>query len=68
MSIPAQPIIKAFKTVSKLAEALGHKNVSTVHHWKQSGKIPHWRIHEIREAAKRENVTLPDDFDMREAS
>jgi len=58
----ALEIINAFGGVSKLAKALGHRNVTTVDGWKRSGRIPEWRRREIVEAADRESVTLPDSF------
>lgn len=55
-------IINAFGSVSKLAKALGHKNVTTVDGWKRNGRIPGWRKAEIIAAANREGVDLPDGF------
>lgn len=60
MSMLAEPIIDAFGGLSKTAKALGHKNVTTVQGWLTSGSIPHWRRHEILEAAKRLKLDLPE--------
>jgi hypothetical protein len=61
-------IINAFGSVSKLAKALGHENVTTVDGWKRNGNIPKWRHEEIIRAAERENVELPDWFRNGEAA
>jgi hypothetical protein len=63
-----QNIFEAFGSVSKLAKALGHKNVTTVDGWKRSGKIPGWRKNEIIAAANREGVDLPAGFNSSEAA
>lgn len=54
-------VIAAFGTPTKLARAIGEK-VSTVHSWKQKGKIPRWRRVQIIAAAEREQISLPEDF------
>lgn len=54
-------VIAAFGGLSKMARALGHKHVTTVHAWQKAGRIPDWRWHEIRAAATRANVNLPKD-------
>lgn len=63
----AEKVITSFGGVSALAKALGHKNVTTVDGWKRSGRIPEWRRHEIIEAAKRDQVSLPEPFSDRAA-
>ena len=55
-------VIEAFGGLTATARALGHTNVTTVHSWKTSWRLPHWRQHEIRSAATRLSVTLPNDF------
>jgi hypothetical protein len=55
-------VINAFGSVTALAKALGHKNVTTVHSWKQTGRSPHWRRDKIIAAAAREKVDLPEAF------
>lgn len=62
MSITPAEIIEAFGSVSKLAKALGHKNVTTVDSWKRKGRIPDWRKREIIDAAEREGIQLPAKF------
>lgn len=61
-----EQVIDIFGGVSALAKALGHNNVTTVDGWKRKQKIPHWRDHEIIEAAKRNDKTLPDEFLQRQ--
>lgn len=61
-------VISAFGSVTELANSLGHPNVTTVHGWKRKQKIPHWRDHEIIEAAKRLNKKLPEEFLARQQS
>lgn len=58
MKLPTQPILDAFGGMAALAKALGHKNITTVQGWKESGTIPSWRRHEIEQAAERENVSV----------
>lgn len=41
-----------------MARSLGHKNPTTVQGWKESGRIPHWRFHEIEQAAKANNIDV----------
>ena len=66
MKLRAKPIIEAFGGLTKTANALGHRNVTTVQYWQERDAVPGWRVHEIKEAAARVGVTLPDEF--REAS
>jgi len=55
-------VTAAFGGVSAFARALGHSSASTVGSWNSKKSIPSWRFSEIREAATRIGVTLPDDF------
>ncbi len=55
-------VIESFGGLTKTANALGHRSVTTVDGWKRSGRIPSWRKREIEDAAQREGVTLPADF------
>lgn len=55
-------VIASFGNLSDFAKALGHNSVSTVHGWKHKQRIPNWRRHEIIEAAKRLDKSLPEDF------
>lgn len=55
-------VIAAFGSVTELARALGHRNITTVHGWYRSGRIPPWRRLEIAEAAGRHGVPLPAGF------
>jgi len=65
MKFRAKPIIEAFGGLSKTAAALGHKNVTTVQYWLEQDAIPDWRMHQIREAAAKEDISLPSDDELR---
>lgn len=58
----AGEVIAAFGGLSAAARALGHKHVSTVQGWQESGRIPSWRRKEILEAAAKAKVDLPEQF------
>lgn len=60
MANHVENLINAFGGLSKMARALGHKHVTTVQGWRDSGRIPHWRYHEILSAAEREGVDIPN--------
>lgn len=62
----AQHIIERFGGLTKMAKALGHKHVTTVQGWKNSGKIPSYRIFEIEAAAKRLGIDLSKDLEPAE--
>ena len=49
-------IIDLFGGCHSLARALGHRNATTVHRWKQAGMIPIWRWLEVAQAAERANL------------
>lgn len=55
-----ETLIAEFGGLTKMARALGHKHVTTVQGWRKSGRIPHWRYHEILSAAEREGVSIPN--------
>ncbi len=54
----ATAIIQAFGGLSKAASAIGAP-VSTVQHWRDTGRIPRWREQQVREAAVKVGLTLP---------
>ena len=60
-SLPAR-VVAAFGGLTKTAKALGQAPISTVDSWVRKGQIPPWRVRDIRAAAERENITLPEDF------
>lgn len=62
MMTEAEATILAFGGLSKLAKALGHRNVTTVQGWKGRGSIPSWRRREVMDAATAHGVQLPADF------
>lgn len=64
--LPAR-VIAAFGGLTKTSKATGCP-ISTVDGWVRAGKFPGWRIRDIREAAERENVPLPEDFPTAEAA
>lgn len=55
-----EKVIHCFGGIRAMAKVLGHVNPSTVQTWKTVNRIPPWREYEIREAAKRENIVLPE--------
>lgn len=54
-----ETIISKFGGLRAMAKALGHKHPTTVQGWKVSGRIPSWRMAEIREAANIAGIELP---------
>jgi antitoxin MazE len=54
-------VIDAFGGPVKMSRATGWP-ISTIDSWKGKDSIPRWRLHDIRNAAQANHVTLPDDF------
>lgn len=57
----AQQVIEAFGGLSKAARALGLP-ITTVHSWKESGRIPRWRVQAITDAAAKLGVEIPPEL------
>lgn len=57
-----QRVIASFGGLTATSKALGDVSISTVDSWARAGRIPRWRLRDIREAAERTAVPLPDDF------
>ncbi len=55
-------LIEAFGGLSKMAGALGHRNVTTIQSWRDKKRIPNWRKLEIQDAARVFSVRLPASF------
>jgi hypothetical protein len=55
---PAVAIIKKFGGMSALARALGHKHVTTVQGWRDSGRIPAKQQPLVLAAADRVGVRI----------
>ena len=53
-------IIERFNGLTAMSRKLGHKNPTTVQGWKESNRIPHWRFHEIAQAAKAHKIDISD--------
>jgi hypothetical protein len=53
-------IILRFGGVTKMSEALGMENRTTVQYWEQKGVIPKWRHHEILQAARKLRLGLKE--------
>lgn len=53
-------IIERFGGLSSMARILNHKHPTTIQGWRDAGKIPSWRIHEIKAAAKAEGIEVPE--------
>lgn len=62
----ATAIVDAFGGVGPLADALGAP-YSTVHTWKRLGVVPLWRMTDIRAAARRRRIKLPETDNARAA-
>lgn len=59
----SERIIGVFGGLTKLANALGHKNVTTVQGWKARGFVPARQQPLVLEAARKAGVLLaPEDF------
>lgn len=50
---PVADLIRAFGGLTAMARALGHAHVSTVQGWGERGRIPPWRMYEIRDYVNR---------------
>jgi hypothetical protein len=57
---PVDQLLAAFGGLTKTARALGHRHVTTVQSWRKRGRVPAWRLPEIRVAADRAGVRLPE--------
>lgn len=56
-------ILERFGGLTRLAEALGHTNVTTVQGWKVRGSVPSRQIVAVIEAGKAKGIELtPNDF------
>ena len=56
---PAKEIIRAFGGLRAAQRALGEKHINLLQNWQKTGRIPHYREGQIRGAAERLNVQLP---------
>lgn len=54
-----EQIIERFGGMAAMGRKLGHENVTTIQHWKKTGRVPHWRVLEIELAAELHNIDLP---------
>lgn len=54
-------VIEAFGGLAKMSRATGWP-ISTIESWKSKDSIPRWRLYDIRNAARANDVTLPEDF------
>ena len=53
-----EKIIEKFGGMSAMARALGHKHPTTIQGWRDSGRIPEWRMNEVIEAAQKQGIEL----------
>lgn len=60
MTTDVDKIIAQFGGLSAMARALGHKHPTTIQGWRDSGRIPEWRMNEVIELAKKENIDMTD--------
>ncbi|WP_434603749.1 carph-isopro domain-containing protein [Acetobacter oryzoeni] len=58
---PVREIVSLFGGLTKMASMMGHKNHSTIYGWVRAGKIPSWRDAELKEAAEKNGIHIPDD-------
>lgn len=61
MASAAETVIARFGGISKLADALGHKHVTTVQGWKDRRFIPVRRWPEVLKAARDQGIPLTRD-------
>ena len=54
-------IINRFGGVTTMARALGHENRTTVQYWAEKDFIPHWRWHEVLQAARARRMGLTEE-------
>lgn len=63
MAKSADTIIEKFGGVPRLAEALGHDHITTVHAWKRAGYIPYKHHESIMAASNAQGCGVePTDF------
>ncbi len=56
---PAAQLILWLGGSAEVARQLGHRNITTVYGWFQSGNIPDWRKAELRDLLRRKRRRLP---------
>lgn len=59
---PAQKVINLLGGISAVSKELGHPFRTTVQYWYDNGRIPNWRLAEIKELAARKGVRLPKEL------
>lgn len=62
MTHPIEHLIENFGGMSAMARMLGHKNPTTIQGWKQKKRIPDWRIKDVLDVAKKNNIIIPSAF------
>lgn len=55
-----EKIISLFGGMPEMSRKLGHNNKTTIQHWKKTGRIPPWRVLEIKLAAEMHGVDIPE--------
>lgn len=58
-SAKVDSLVSKFGGIPKMAEALGHKHVTTVRWWIKKGYVPRFQEANIMLAAQREGIKLP---------
>lgn len=53
-------IIAQFGGLSAMARALGHKHPTTIQGWRDSGRIPEWRMNQVLDAAKKRGIDMTE--------
>jgi hypothetical protein len=57
---PVDDLIKRFGGLREAQRKLGEKHGSTLQSWQKAGRIPHFRRAQIRDAAEKHNIDVPD--------
>lgn len=59
-----QSLVSKFGGIKAMAEALGHKHVTTVRWWVEKGRIPWYQQGNIATAAAKKAIPLPKWFEQ----
>lgn len=60
--VRVQSLVSGFGGIAKLSALLGNKHTTTVRGWLKTGRIPHFRLMQLRSIAEENGVALPKWF------